>query len=672
MRKGKWTILIILLALFCSAASPRALAAGQLLSNGELAGEGVPAGWMVQSYLAGDYTVAASDGAAELTSTDYNDLRLLQRVEVEENSVYILTAEVSASHVMGGKGACLSIDNYSIDGAYIYSEGILGSADWTPVTLAFSTGEGQTEILAALRLGGYSQMSQGAARFRNVRLERAENGAVGVIPLEAGSTAPAAPQQQEDAKAREIRLKSYLHLFVVIALTAAAVMVFGFYRGRESLGGRGVRAGYRWKYFALLVLGGYVLRSLLSAAWGGHDTDMSCWMGWGNYIASRGPSAFYTAPGHEWYDYPPGYMLVLGCIARLLSALHIQSGAGAAVFAYMLPAYIADVCVALLVMHYARRRGFSEGWQLLLAGLVVFNPAAVTLSGAWGQIDSILTLFLLLSFLELSEGRRVAAGAVYGLAIMIKWQALIYGPVLGCAYLLHIRTKRDALKTVGGVAAAVAVMLLLSLPFKGEQGLFWFVGRFLSAAGGYDYASVEAYNFLALCGGNWTKAAKDLIPGVSFRVFGTVAILLSVAAALLLQLRTAAREGIGSDFSRRDTAALFLSAALCMYGIFTFGHYMHERYVFPVIWLLTFVFIYTREPKYLLCSLLLSAVLFLNEMTAMFVISDLASAVVRSSREHRDVVRLCSALETASFVYFVWVCLHRGTADTGEEAEENA
>ena len=52
----------------------------------------------------------------------------------------------------------------------------------------------------------------------------------------------------------------------------------------------------------------------------------------------------------------------------------------------------------------------------------------------------------------------------------------------------------------------------------------------------------------------------------------------------------------------------------------------------------------------------LSAVLFLNEMTAMYVISDLASAVVRGGREHNDVVRICSAMETASFVLFVHVC----------------
>ena len=53
------------------------------------------------------------------------------------------------------------------------------------------------------------------------------------------------------------------------------------------------------------------------------------------------------------------------------------------------------------------------------------------------------------------------------------------------------------------------------------------------------------------------------------------------------------------------------------------------------------------------CSLLLSAVLFLNEITAMYVVSNLAMSVVRSTREHQAVVRICSAAEVVSFFLFV-------------------
>ncbi len=639
--------LLFLLPLF----SAGALAAEPELKNGELSGDGIPDGWDVRSYLPDGYSAEAHDGIVTLSSSEYNDLRLTQLVTVEPGTAYILSAEISVQGVSGGRGASLSIDNYSIDGAYIYTDGILGGADWQTAELVFYTSPDQTEIVAALRLGGYSELSRGTARFRNVSLRVASEGAQHAQPLMAGYSAPEPADQKETGmtEARKIQLKSYLHLFVVLSVAIGTVLLFGFYRHREDLSAVELSDTDLRRRFVLTALAAIALRSVLCSFTGGHDTDMSCWIGWGNYIAQNGPSSFYTAPGHEWYDYPPAYMLVLGAISRLLTILRVPSGSDAAVFAYMLPACAADIATAALVMRAAKKRGFSSSRRLWLGLFVLFNPAAVVLSGAWGQIDSILTLLLLFSFLELLEERRISAGALYGLAIMVKWQALICGPVLAAAYLLRIRSKKDALQTFLAVVSALCVLFLFSLPFRGEQGAFWIASRFLHAAGGYDYASVEAYNFLALLGGNWAPASGKLLGGITYRAFGTVFIFLSVALAVYLQIR-------GQRRCEDGKGTVFLSAALCTYMIFTFGHYMHERYVFPVILFLLFAYVFTQESRLLLCSLLLSAVLFLNEVTAMFVVSDLAMSVVRSTREHQAVVRVCSAAEVISFLLFMKSC----------------
>ncbi len=663
MRKAKTVFSLLLSLLLAAVLSVSALAAEPELKNGELCGDGVPEGWSFLSYVSESAGMSVEGGVVTMTAEDYNDIRLTQLVAVEPNTVYVLSGEIAASQIAGGRGASLAIDNYSIDGAYIYSDGITGSCDWKKVSLAFFTGEDQQTVNVALRLGGYSELSRGTARFRNISLEKGSGGNSNVLSLSSGYSASHADSSGGVSEARKIQLRSYLHLFVVLSVALGVFLLFGVYRNRETLAARPAARTNTIRWFILAVLLGTALRSVLASLWGGHDTDMSCWMGWGSYIANNGPFDFYTAPGHEWYDYPPGYMLVLGLIAKLVQALKIPSGTGSAVFAYMLPAWLADVATAVVLMRAARREGFSDGWGLLLGLLVIFQPAGVVLSGAWGQIDSILTLFLVLSFLELIRGRRISAGALYGLAVMIKWQALIYGPVLAAAYLFHIRSKKDVRDTALGVLAAVGVMLCLSLPFKGYQGLFWFVGKFFNAAGGYDYASVEAYNFLALLGGNWAPAGNKMILGLSYRVFGTVAILLAVLVSVFYQFRDARRSvlGVGSD---NAAGTLFLSAGLCMYFIFTFGHYMHERYVYPVILLLLFAFVFTRERRYLFCSLLLSVILFLNEVTAMYVISNLASAAVRSTREHSAVVTACSLVETVSFLYFAWVVISRDL--TGE------
>ena len=104
-----------------------------------------------------------------------------------------------------------------------------------------------------------------------------------------------------------------------------------------------------------------------------------------------------------------------------------------------------------------------------------------------------------------------------------------------------------------------------------------------------------------------------------------------------------------------DKGFVFLAASLTMALIFTFGHYMHERYVVPVLVMLLFAYAYYKDKRLLLVALLFTVTTFLNEMMAQYVVSKGAMEVIRGGREHNDVVRLCSALETASFVWFAHV-----------------
>ena len=660
MKRRKPIYVVFSLLLICAVLQGTAVADGSLLSNADFSAPELPDGWDTVAYDAEHYSVFTEDGALVITSAAENDVRVCQMVKVEPNTVYRLSAEISAEGVHGGHGVCLSVDNYSLDGSYAVSTGRTGSFDWTRETLIVRTGAKQSYINFTLRLGSYSETSAGTARFRAAELVQTndpEDVAAAVTLEELAHSAVKTVSESDEARA--IRLRSYLHLFIVCAIVLACVLLWGFYRNRERFYSLSADRKTVNRCFLLVVLTGAVFRLMLSLLFGGHDYDMNCWQAWGRDIVQNGASQFYTAPGHEWYDYPPGYMLVLAGLTWLLDVFRIPSGSGAAVFAYMLPAYAADVGIAVLLMRFARKRGFSESAGLYLGTLAVFNPAAVILSGAWGQIDSILTLLLLLSFSELIEGRRISAGAIYGLAIMTKWQALIYGPVLAAEYILSIRNKDDAFRTVSGVIAALLVIFTVSLPFRGDQSFFWVIERFLNSAGGYDYASVEAYNFLALCGGNWKSAELPLIPGVlSYKIFGTAAIVLAVALSIAMQAVSRRREG-GETLCARPER-LLIPAAFCMFMIFTFGHYMHERYVFPVMTLLVFAYIATQDKRLLAASMLLSVVLSLNEATAMYVVSNAAASAVRGTQQHQIVTGVCSLFEVLTFFYTARVGLEHG------------
>ena len=624
----------------------------------------LPDGWYVNSYEDQYQVYGDESGVVTLQSDIADDLRLCKKVTVQEGSLYVLAGYIATEGVANGRGASLSIDNYSLDKSCVYTQGLQGDNDFTETKLYFETKPGQTEIILALRLGGYSEASSGTVRFKDVSLRSgtADEGRYQLLEAWGGSS----NDDDDDAFRDEEHYKSFFAVIVWAAVLSGVLLIFGIYRNRKLLTGRTLPEKGYWGGFAFIVVVGLLLRLILCALYRGHDSDMGCFIGWGQDIARNGTRQFYWAAGHDWYDYPPGYMLFLGGYSAVLNLFRVDTGTVLGIFLYMLPAIAADLFLSLLLMSFARKQRINNAGALILGGLVFLNPALLFLTGAWGQIDSILTLWLVVSFLLLLDPKpgtvdrnRILSGAVFGLAVMTKWQALMFGPVYAMAHLFLVRwgekeAGKDLRDTVLSALAAFAVILLISLPFKGDQGLFWFVDRFMTASAHYDYATVEAYNYFAFCGANWKRAGEYILPGLlTFKQFGTVAILLAILCGFMtIRRRRQAQKRLDSTLSE-DKGFLFLAASLIMALIFTFGHYMHERYVVPILVMLLFAYAFYKDRRLLLIALLFTVTTFLNEMMAQYVVSNAAMSIVRGGREHNTVLRFWSGAE-------VLVCLSFG------------
>ncbi len=762
----------------------------------ELSGDGLPLGWTVVSYE-NQYAADCSDGVVTLQSDVADDCRLVHTVAVSGGTKYVLSADIATTDVFGGEGATLSIDNYSFDGSYIYSQGLFGTNDWRHIELAFETDKKQDEVQLALRLGGYSSVASGTVRFRNVVFEQKDVASVGFQRLVMRSDSGESKTEKSNTE-----YEAFFSLLFWLTVLAAAALLFGVYRNRERLEAEPMEERTRKVLFGLIVLIGFVIRLFLCKVFKGHATDMGCWVSWGNQIADGGFASFYDG---TWYDYPPGYMLVLGALTRIMRLLRVSEWGSETLrlFWYMLPAFLCDIGCGILLMRFAKEQNRSDAEALLLGSLIVLNPAAMYLSGAWGQIDSVLTLLLLLAFEAFRKDRRILCGVWYALAILVKWQALIYGPVLAMVYLCTLATDRDRSrrtknlwKTVAAVALAVGIILLVSLPFRGTMGVFWIVERFLSASSGYDYATVEGYNFFALLGANWRNANVDLFNGagvgsallltlntlgkllvpigvtvlgiasvhefrsgrgyaapvsfgavlllgiiirivtfaapemenaawmlygiaaligligwyaqrmeqtrslktiletdetayyglvttvlgagavlgtfvlwllcrlvgiaLTYKVFGSVMIGLSAAAAGWMLWRYHKADRLHSE----EPELLVLVSACFMLWVFTFGQYMHERYVFPVLIFLLFAYAASKNRRILLCALLLTVSTFLNELVAMYVVSDGAIHAIRGGDTHNRFLAACSMIEVTSALYLTGV-VHRHLMEKG-------
>lgn len=797
--------------------------------------DGIPNGWWINSYEGG-YKTFAENGAFGMETLGADDIRLCRTVEIEPDTVYVFAAEVRTEQVQDGQGATLSIDNYSIDGCYLYSDPLYGTNDWTAVQLAFRTAKSQEAVMLALRIGGYSSETAGAAWFRNVSLQKTQNAAGTVHNL-----IPAGAEAED----QEHTVEDYENIFTVIfwlGTIAAIVLAFGFlYRAKLLAAAKNERIGQYW-IFPIIVVAGFVIRFILCAKFKGHATDMVCWQAWGSRIVSDGTHGFYV---NNWCDYPPGYMLVCGLLYRISSAFE---GAPESVrlFVYMTPAFLCDVLSGLLVLTTAKRFRLGSGLALLLAGLIVLNPAAVFLSGAWGQIDSILAVMLIGTFLLFDRSRehaflRVFAAILYTLAILVKWQALIFGPVLALMFIatgLWTWNRRSFLKHLGfsfaALFAALGVLALALLLFRGEgMEFFWMKDMFLKASSGYDYASVEGYNFLTFFGGNWAPMHRTLADGTEealpmfakmnageillkcSELFSRVALLIGfptlifrawdrmrtrkegernlaffelifagLFTALLALLRFLAKNvvsdntvvqtflGVISDFPLygllmvgmfayivgtecrrkrlidwiRDGGAsvagtmtlvlsviaffgtwllaalfklfgseltwhvfgvigiagagvvvlglftiylvrhikarialyenhglIFLLAALFMVLVFTFGHYMHERYIFPALFLLAFAYAYDRDPYKLAAFCMLTVTAFMNEMVAMYVVSPGAIDMIRGGELHNRMIDLISLLEVGAALFFTAISFRKALIfDPRDPADEGS
>ena len=595
----------------------------ELLYNGDFSihveSASLPAGWELRAYQNDADSVSASvateDGITQIVLTNKvaNDARVAQDVTVQPNTVYRLSAQIRTSDVEYGTGANLSIDNYPIDGTYCYSENLFGSDSWREVMLYFRTAEEQTKVSIALRLGGYGTTATGTAEFRNVSLYTctATENAIVNLATENGTVS----NNGDASQAATDKTTANDPLYLALAFTLVLGVAFLWYYRNELRYSSRMEETIRRPQRALLIIlfGMFIARVVLSLIFYGHPTDIGCFMAWGNMVVDVGPANFYTSGAFA--DYPPGYMYVCGALSGLCKLLGIPYGSDGMALLFKMPSTFADMATVFLLYHLAKRNNLGEKGALLVAGIYAFTPTLMFVSGAWGQIDSVLALLVALTIWLLQSDKRILAGAVYGLAILMKPQALMFGPILAVAFVLDVIDHRDqwikkAKETVLAVVAALAVIFVLALPFQGSQDVFWLISKYKDTATSYHYASIEAFNLGSLLGWNW-KTADTLILGIPYYKFGMGMIILSVLFSSVLYF-----------FGRKQNrGALYLAAGLGVLLIFTFGHYMHERYMIPALLLILIAYIYYGDRRLLAAFGGLSTTSLLNAACAFYVVN---------------------------------------------------
>jgi len=518
---------------------------------------------------------------ASLNNLISNDARFELAVKAEPNSYYKMSAWVKTDNVSYiGYGANLSI----IDRTEVYGN-LKGTNDWTKIELYGLSGKTQEAFTLALRLGGYSNQNTGKVYFDDLKVEKLAHkpsnvNIVSLVPnLNVTEEETDFVYTEQDVMAVTIAALSFYLFVLVIAYRLLRV------DGSELEVSSTISfAKYRFNTFATvftLIFVGFVIRLLIAPAAPCYPNDVNLFKSWAIDGAKNLTNIYNIRTD---IDYPPGYILVLAFLGKIANMLNLAQDSLSFTFLIKLPAIICDAIIAFFIYKTCDRK-MTKGWTVFLVSAWVFNPAVIMDSAMWGQVDSVLTLFIIIAVYNLTLNKTTRAAVFFAIAVMIKMQGLIFLPLLFFALV----KKRKINEFFWAFVAFATTNVILALPFIFNMDKFWIFNLYGKTAGGYSYASVNAMNFFYMINLNWVMDTNKVF-GISnfYLILGMVFIVIVTLLTWLYYMKSSV-----------ESYYPFLCSIVLMMGVFTFGPRMHERYFFPVLALCLIAAILANN-KYLL------------------------------------------------------------------------
>jgi len=350
----------------------------------------------------------------------------------------------------------------------------------------------------------------------------------------------------------------------------------------------------RIKNFVLLMVAVYMGACILMPP-GGYDNDVDLFQSWAILVRKGGLSHAYDAPG---VDYNPLFLELLWLYGRIVGSLE---GLSTSFFKFKMLVLLFDFGAVSLTAYMLRRNGRN----IALACFLLFNPAYLYITMIWGQVDSLLTVFVALSIAFATRKKVLASFLCLVVAFNFKLIGVAFLPLVVLLNLPAIREDKKVL--LRALPMLLAAQVLIFLPFLAPHKL-----RTIVAANQWHVsaspaiASSSGFNFWYFVFGErtWEVSAARTFLHLSIKTWGLVLFAVSAAAVLVpLFKATILRKKPLSD------AYVFLASALYWLAFYCFTVGMHERYSQPVILLLG---IYAVLSGNYFAYVLASIALFLN------------------------------------------------------------
>ncbi len=366
---------------------------------------------------------------------------------------------------------------------------------------------------------------------------------------------------------------SFMYIYFVLFFIISFII---YYLIRES---KFKTLYYSERFYLIIILTiSIVIKIFLAVMIEGFYFDIKCFMEWSN-LASKSISNFYTSG--IFCDYPPFYILVLFLIGKLADILNIIQNSGAHILLIKLPSIISDTVVAY-ILYKISMKYFNNRFSLFIFAIYIFNPAVLLNSTLWGQVDSFFTMLIIIALLFIKSEKFGCSSAFFAAAILMKPQGIIFLPIL----FFELLKRKNIYIIIQSFIYAMITSIFIIMPFSFNKSPLWIIGLYKNTLGQYSYASMNAFNFFALFGGNFKEDSFKLL-FFSYRTWGFIFIIFITLFTGFLYLKS------------KNTHITIVTAIVLITGVFVLASRMHERYLYPAICMSLLAFLYCRDIRML-------------------------------------------------------------------------
>lgn len=338
--------------------------------------------------------------------------------------------------------------------------------------------------------------------------------------------------------------------------------------------------------FTLVVVSLFILRIIFAfLVW---HPDLNNHADWGTRFFQYGPQMFYAPDSnvwsYTWPNQPPGTIYMFAGIRKVFEftfnvfwKINVQIPAfPSAVISYFetnlypallkLPAILADFGIAYLIYKWTNKKWFSVLWLI--------NPIVWYNSTIWGQYDSVINFFALLSFYLLDKRNLMFSALSLALSLYIKASLLIFVPIW-VVIVFSQKYKTKELFLASGLS--LLVIILLSLPFSNGNTLIWLFNLYQNKIFVQQLHVITANAFNLWAGIAGIHERPDSLPFLflTYQTWGYLLFSLAYTPVLI------------KIFKNNKTPDIAWALSIAAFASFVLLTNMHERYLYPLFPYLT-------------------------------------------------------------------------------------